>query len=176
MQQGGPSQGAGASPGGGGGRGAAGQDPERVDVDEAVDALKQQVGLARELIKSLNEVSNGVRKGEVDDELLGRLDIAKETGRRGGGEAFDRGKTENKEIGVLSRDPDDPQGDTARREAPREKVYESDETANVTETVTVKTGDLPPDKIRKLVESGKVAVSPEYRRLIERYFGEISEK
>ncbi len=176
MQQGAPSQGAGASPGGGGGRGGAGEAAERVDTDETVEALKQQIKEVAKLVKSLNEISAGVRKGEVDPELLGRLNISGEALRRAAGRPFEKDKTEGKEIGVLSRDPEGEKGDQDPERDGGEKIHKTDVKAEVVDSPELRAGDLSPDKIRELIESGKVPVSPEYRRLVDRYFGELSEK
>lgn len=175
MQEGGPSQGAGASPGGGGGQGGAGVTPERVEVNDDVAALKDQMERARELIKSLNDVSNGVRKGEIDPELLGRLDVARDPGR-GGGEAFDRSKTQDKEIGVTSRDA--ARGDGAEKDGRKDDAsdtHKSGDRPTIVDTARVTSGDLSADKLRELIESGRIDVSPEYRRLVERYYRELSE-
>jgi hypothetical protein len=166
------------SPGGGGGQGGVGPEAERGDVEGDVDALREQLDRAARLIKSLNEVSNGVRRGEVDPELLAALNLTEEPGVRGGdGEAFDRSKTENKELELLTRDragDREPPG-AEGKDDPGEKIYETPETPHLVDSPTLKAGDLSPDEVRKLVESGRVDVSPEYRRLVERYFGQLSE-
>ena len=58
----------------------------------------------------------------------------------------------------------------------KDDIYKSKDEPTIVDSALIKSGDLPPDKIRKLIESGRVDVSPEYRRLIERYFGELSEE
>lgn len=130
---------------------------------------------ARELIKSLNDISNGVRKGEVDPELLGRLDVARDP-RRGAGGTFDRSKTQDKEIGVTSRDAE--KGSGSEKDTKKDAEDDSHKSADrpaVVDTARVVLGDLSADKLRELIESGRVDVSPEYRRLVERYYRELSE-
>ena len=176
MKEGSQSQGAGTSAGGGGGRGPDGKPAERSEVDDNVDGLKQHVKKTQDLIKSLNEVSNGVRKGEVDPDLLAKLNVAREEARRGAGEAFDRSETEDKEIGVTSRDPNNPNAKPGQAKDGKDGIFESGARPEVVESSELKTGDLSPDKLRDLVESGKINVSPQYRRMIERYLAELSEK
>ena len=175
MQQGGPSQGAGTTGGGGGGVGPDGKAPKRVELGDKVDALKVQIKRTEDLIKSLNEVSSRVREGEIDDKLLAKLGVARNAARRAG-TPFDKSKTQGKEIGVLTRD-DKGKGKTQEpKKDGGEKIFESDEKPNIVDTPKIKIGDLPPDKIRELIDAGEVNVSPEYRRLIDYYFGELSEK
>jgi hypothetical protein len=146
-------------------------------VSDDVATLKEQVGRAAELVKSLNKISSSVRKGEVDPTLLAKLDVAAESGPRGG-EAFDRSKTENKDVGVLTRDPAAKDAKKPGEEGTRpEQIFEAMRKPDGAESGSaLKSGNLTPDKIRKLVDAGKLDVSPEYRRLIERYFAELSEK
>jgi hypothetical protein len=77
---------------------------------------------------------------------------------------------------VTSRDrpgdagrPDDP-SDTGR-----ERIHDGG-AAEVVRSPEARQGDTPADKLDKLTESGKLNVSPEYRRIVERYLGELSEK
>jgi len=150
--------------------------PERVDVDDDVAALKENIEQTERLIKAVNEVSSGVRKGEIDPELLARLDLDAKTAR-GFGKAFDRTKTEDKKIGVTTRDGADdgkPEKDDNVKEG--DQVHETGVRPEITDTVDTRSGDLSADKLRELIESGKVDVSPEYRRLVERYFADLDKK
>ena len=127
------------------------------------------------MIRSLNEVSSRVREGEIDDKLLAKLGVAHNTARRAG-TPFDKSKTQDKKIGVLTRDAEDKDKTQEPKKDGGEKIFETDEKPNIVDTPKIRVGDLPPDKIRELIDAGKVNVSPEYRRLIDYYFGELSEK
>ena len=128
------------------------------------------------LVDDLNDISDRVRRGEVDDELLAYLGIAGEE-LRNVGRAFDKSTTQDKQIEALTRDADlGKEGERGNDAAGSDAIHESEQKTGAGETVRIDSGDLPPDEVRKLVESGDVDISPEYRRLIERYFGELSEQ
>ena len=148
---------------------------ERGEVDVDADALNEQIARAKELIKFLNEISSGVRKGEVDPDLLTHLATTEEE-RGKTGKAFDKSKTEDKELGVKSRDVEDKGEQRDEDRKPKEEIHESKDKPEIVDSSPIRAGDLTADKVRKLIESGKIVVSPEYRRLIERYFGALSEK
>ena len=116
-----------------------------------------------------------MRRGEVDPDLLASLDVP-DAGRRGG-EAFDKSQTENKRIGARAGDKgaaaEEDKGDGGKRS---EQIHKDDGKPEIVNSTKIRSADMSPDKIQKLVESGQVDVSPEYRRIVERYFGELSEK
>ena len=92
------------------------------------------------------------------------------------GQAFDKSKTDNKEVSVLTRDADNKNGNKPADDAGhKETIYSGSAKSGAADSAPAKSTDMSPDAIRKLIEAGSVDVSPEYRRLIERYFGELSE-
>ena len=92
-----------------------------------------------------------------------------------GGEAFDKSETQDKKLEVRTRDKEE-KGGEEEGDKHKEKIHESDEQPEIVDSAKIKSGDMTPDKIRRLLEAGEVDISPEYRRIVERYFGELSEK
>jgi len=173
-----PGKGAGSSPVGAGGRGkgAPGAAAARSKLDRQVDALRAKVGEALKLIESLNEVSDNVRRGKVSPDLLARFNLP-EAPRGKGGEAFDRGETADAKLGVRTRDKEDERDESGEPDAGRtQDIHDTGEKPDIVDKAEIRSGDLTADQVRRLVESGKIDVSPEYRRLVERYFAELSEK
>ncbi len=118
-------------------------------------------------------MSSQVRKGEVDPQLLGRLGLTVEAMRKAG-EAFDKSRTESRKIGELSREEGggDKEGAGAR---PGEQVHDGGSAPAVAGSAQVRSGDLPSDAGRER-DVSTYDISPEYRRIVERYRAEISEK
>jgi len=127
-------------------------------------------------VRWLNEISEGVRRGEVDPELLTRLASVGGEARRAGSSPFDRRETRGRTVGVLTREEGGEAGPGAGAEPHRERIHEGDGGPALVEEVTAEAVTLSADEVRRLIESGEVDVSPEYRALVERYFGALSEK
>jgi len=172
----GAGQGAGSTGGGGDSAGGAGAVPQRRDVTPDTDALNEQIARSAELVRWLNEISEGVRRGEVDPELLTRLASVGGEARRAGSSPFDRRETRGRTVGVLTREEGGEAGPGAGAEPHRERIHEGDGGPALVEEVTAEAVTLSADEVRRLIESGEVDVSPEYRALVERYFGALSEK
>ena len=145
-------------------------DPQDVEADAPEEVAKS----GADLVESLNELAEAVRRGEVDEELLSEATEAAREARSKHAEAFDRDATEGE---TLAAKPDEGEADGAEAAAEDEHVEDIHEADGVAGgSGEVKDGDSSPDEVRRLVESGEVDMSPEYKRLAERYFSVLSEQ
>jgi hypothetical protein len=91
-------------------------------------------------------------------------------------EAFDRTRTENRELGVLTRDRA-AEGEPGKKpdNDRREKVFDGGN-PEVVRSPEARQGDTAADKLDSLSESRKLDISPQYRRPVEKYLGKLSEQ
>ncbi|MFO7899275.1 MAG: hypothetical protein R6V58_09460 [Planctomycetota bacterium] len=117
-----------------------------------------------------------MRRGDVDPELLARLDIDPDQGRLSAANPFDRSKTEGKELETVTDDGGEPGNAEKAQDEHEPALHEETVRPEVVEGADLTANDLRPDRTKKMLESGEIDVSPIYRRLIDHYFGQLSEQ